>query len=50
MEAGMAIELILLIAAFILFALAAIGVSSRFNLGWAGMACVALAMLSPSIG
>jgi hypothetical protein len=33
--------LILLVAAFVLFVLAALGVpSSRVNLGWAGMACL----------
>jgi hypothetical protein len=35
-------QLILLVAAFILFVLAALGVpSNRVNLGWAGMACIA---------
>jgi len=39
------IGLILLIAALILFIVASIGASSRFNLGWAGMACLAAAAL-----
>lgn len=35
--------MILLVAALILFILAAVNVpSSRVNLGWAGLACVAL--------
>jgi len=35
------VALILLVAALILFILAALGVpSSRVNLGWAGMACL----------
>jgi hypothetical protein len=35
-------QLILLVFAFVLFVLAALNVpSSRVNLGWAGMACVA---------
>lgn len=34
--------IILLIAAFILFILAAIPTSSKIALGWAGMACIAL--------
>lgn len=40
-------SLILLIAAFVLFLLAAVGVPSspRFNLQSAGLACAALAML-----
>jgi hypothetical protein len=37
---------ILLVAAFVLFVLAALNVpSSRLNLGWAGAACAALAWL-----
>ncbi len=43
------IELILLIAAFILFVLAAFGVGGRFNLVAAGLACWVLAALIPSI-
>lgn len=39
-------SLILLVAAFILFVLAAINVpSSRVSLGWAGLACLTLALL-----
>jgi len=35
-------QLVLLVFAFVLFVLAALNVpSSRVNLGWAGMACVA---------
>ena len=41
----MTLGLILLIAALILFIIAAIGVTSRINLGWAGMACLAAAAL-----
>ena len=41
--------LILLIAAFILFVLAAFGVGGRFNLVAAGLACWVLAVLLPSI-
>lgn len=38
----MAWQLVLLVAAFVLFVLAALNVpSTRVNLGWAGMACVA---------
>lgn len=37
--------LVLLVAAFILFVLAALPVASRINLGWAGMACLTLAYL-----
>jgi hypothetical protein len=38
----MAWQLVLLVAAFVLFVLAALNIpSTRFNLGWAGMACVA---------
>jgi len=33
--------IILLVAAFVLFVLAAIPIPSRIGLGWAGMACVA---------
>lgn len=37
---------ILLVAAFVLFLLAALNANSpRFNLGWAGAACAALAWL-----
>ena len=35
------IGIILLVAAFVLFVLAAINVPSRVGLGWAGMVCVA---------
>ena len=42
----MSIDLILLIAAFILFVLAALGVSAgRVSLGWAGLACWVLTLL-----
>jgi hypothetical protein len=35
-------QLVLLVFAFVLFVLAALNVpSSRVNLGWAGMACIA---------
>lgn len=43
------IELILLIAAFILFVLAAVGVGGRFNLVAAGLACWVLAILLPQV-
>ena len=36
------IGLILLVAAFVLFVLAAVGVTSRFNLLAAGLACMVL--------
>jgi len=39
------ISLILLIAAFILFVIAAFGVGSRFNLIAAGLACWVLAVI-----
>jgi hypothetical protein len=39
------IALILLIAAFILFVIAAIGVGTRFNLVAAGLACWVLAVI-----
>lgn len=40
------IPTILLVAAFVLFILAAINVPSpKVNLGWAGMACIAAAWL-----
>ena len=39
------IFIVLYIAAFILLFLASVGVAHpRFNLGWGGMACIALAM------
>lgn len=41
----MSIGLILIVLAIILFVLAAAGVASRIQLGWAGMACLALAAL-----
>lgn len=41
--------LILLIAAFILFALATFGVATRFNLVAAGLACWVLTVLLPQI-
>ena len=41
----MNIDLILHIAAFILFVVAAIGISSRVNLVAAGLACLALALI-----
>jgi len=37
--------LILWIAAFVLFALAAFNVPSKWNLGWLGAACATLAYL-----
>ncbi len=46
----MTIELLFLIAALILFVLAAIGVASRINLTAAGLACVVAAMLAPLVG
>lgn len=48
----MSLEILLLVAAFILFVLATLGVSSppRFNLIAAGLACATLAVLLPSIG
>jgi hypothetical protein len=33
------LHLILLVAAFVLFVLAAAGIPSRVGLGWAGLAC-----------
>jgi hypothetical protein len=39
------IALILLIAALVLFLLAAFNVPSRVNLGWLGMACLTVAAL-----
>lgn len=46
----MGIEVILLLIAVILFTLSAIGVSSgRINLTAAGLACVALALLTPAL-
>jgi len=41
----MSIDLILYIAAFILFVVAAIGISSRVNLVAAGLACWVLASI-----
>lgn len=41
---------IFLIIALILFILAAIGISTRFNLTAAGLASLTLAMLVPAIG
>ena len=35
------IGLLLLVAAFVLFVLAAMTIPSRVSLGWAGMACLA---------
>lgn len=43
----MTIEIILLLIAFVLFVLAAIGTSSRINLTAAGLACVVASMLVP---
>jgi len=43
------IEIILLVAAFVLFVLAAVGVSSRINLTAAGLACWVLTALLPHI-
>ncbi len=43
------IETILLVAAFILFVLAAFGVGGRINLVAAGLACWVLAELLPRI-
>lgn len=43
----MTISAILIIAAFVLFVLATIGVpndTGRYNLGWAGAACLTLAL------
>ncbi len=42
----MFIATLLLIAALILFILAAVGIASRINLTAAGLACVTLAMLA----
>jgi len=40
------LNLILMVAGFVLFLLAALNVGSpRFSLGWAGAACVTLAMI-----
>jgi len=39
------LALILLVAAFVLFVIAAIGVASRFNLIAAGLACATLYVL-----
>lgn len=42
----MSVPLVLNVAGFILFVLAALNVGSpKFNLGWAGAACVMLAVL-----
>ncbi len=41
--------IILLLAALILFVIAALGVSSRINLVAAGLACVVASMLVPLI-
>ncbi len=43
----MTIALLFLIAALILFIVAAVGVSSRINLVAAGLACVVASMLAP---
>lgn len=44
------IQLVFLIAAAILFGLAAFGVvAARFHLGWAGALCFTLATLIPAI-
>ena len=43
------VEIILLVAAFVLFLLASVGVSSRINLTAAGLACWVLASLLPHI-
>lgn len=43
------IELVLMIAALILFVLATFGVGGKFNLIAAGLACVTLAELLPAI-
>ncbi len=45
----MTLELIFLIAALILFAIAAFGVASRINLVAAGLACVTVALLAPML-
>lgn len=45
----MTLATILLIAAFILFVLAACNVSARFNLTAAGLACVTASLLTPLI-
>ena len=41
----MSISIVLLIAAFILFVIAALGVGSRFNIVAAGLACWVLSVL-----
>jgi len=46
----MAIGTLLLIVALILFILAAIGISARFNLVAAGLACMVLAALIGAVG
>ncbi len=46
----MTLELIFLIAALILFIVAAVGVASRINLTAAGLACVVASMLVPLLG
>lgn len=43
----MTIEIILLLIAFVLFVLSAIGTSSRIDLTAAGLACVVASMLVP---
>jgi len=42
-------ELVLMIAAFVLFVLATFGVGGKLNLIAAGLACVTLAQLLPTI-
>lgn len=44
------IVILLLLAALILFVLEAMHVTSRINLGWLGLACVAASLLVPMIG
>jgi hypothetical protein len=46
----MSIELLLLIAALILFLLAACGINSRVNLVAAGLACWVASILVPMVG
>lgn len=45
----MSLALVFLIAALILFIVAAIGVNSRINLIAAGLACLTIAVLVPAI-
>lgn len=44
------LSLILLVAAFVLFVIAAAGVASRFNLIAAGLACWVLSLLLGAVG